>query len=239
MLLGLCEVVAGERETVYRATGSFLNLSLNHSKQSVSWVDWEYNQKTFYKYSSPNYSVVERKFSGRVKENQIQIGVTVQDLKPSDSGLFTIVAEAKGPAKQLPTQEFEVFVQDSITSVKIEKNQTWLVFTNSCMISVSCEALGAESVSYRWSGYKDDDGAQLNFSLSPAEEEVTLNCTAANKVSTSSATERLTCTQLIHTEPDRRIETWIAAAAGGGAAALTLLIIALCCWRKFRKRWSS
>ncbi|KAF4088892.1 hypothetical protein AMELA_G00059940 [Ameiurus melas] len=176
---------------VYRAIGSSLNLTVNYSKQSVSSVWWKFNEKQFAGYSQSQYSHENSQFTGRLKEDNDKVGITVQDLQSQDSGTFSVVVD--GTERQYPTQMFKVYIQIPITSVHIEKNQTWRLSTNSCDVEVKCAALGAESVSYLWSGYKTGSGAQLQFSLSPAEGAVTLNCTAANNVSSSSATETLSC----------------------------------------------
>ncbi|XP_062849693.1 T-lymphocyte surface antigen Ly-9 [Trichomycterus rosablanca] len=232
-IASLCIVTDGNTETLYRAAGSSLDLFLKHPQDSVSNVDWKFNDTTFAEYiTDHNVSPVSPRFSGRLKVDQDKVGVTVHDLQLQDSGKYEVMSD--GPGGQLDTQVFNVYIQNPITNVKIEKNQTWLVSTNSCMISVSCEALGAENVTYRWSGYKGADGAQLKFSFLPAEEEVTLNCTAANNVSNSSATERLTCTGA---EPDDLLLVYIGigAAAAGGILCVVLLIVTLICRRNSGK----
>ncbi|XP_053089386.1 CD48 antigen-like [Pangasianodon hypophthalmus] len=192
ILQGVCVVLADTNTvTVYRATGSSLDLTLKYPKESVSSVQWLYNEKQFAEYSQSQYSHQNSQFTGRLKEDNDKVGVIVQDLQPQDSGTFSVVVD--GTKEQYPTQTFTVYIQNRITAVQIEKNQTWKVATNSCDVDVKCAALGAESVSYLWSSYKTASGAQLQFSLSPAEGAVTLNCTAANNVSSSSATETLSC----------------------------------------------
>ncbi|XP_053485578.1 T-lymphocyte surface antigen Ly-9-like [Ictalurus furcatus] len=185
-------VVLANQKTVIRARGSSLNFQPEYPDGTVSFAEWKFNGKKFADYTSNrNYSFPESQFSGRLKENHDKVGVTVQNLQPQDSGTFSVVAD--GTRGQPPTQTFKVYIEDPITAVQIEKNQTWRLSTNSCDVDVKCAALGAESVSYLWSGYRTGSGAQLQFSLSPAEGAVTLNCTAANNVSSSSATETLSC----------------------------------------------
>ncbi|XP_062849495.1 uncharacterized protein LOC134311763 [Trichomycterus rosablanca] len=228
ILQGLCMLADGNTETLYRAAGSSLDLFLKHPKDSVSNVDWLFNYIIFAEYTGSNVSSVPSWFSGRLKVDSNKIGVTVQDLQLQDSGKYVVMSD--GHEEQLDTQVFNVYIQNPITNVTIEKNRMWLVSTNSCMINVRCEALGAESVSYRWSGYKDADGAQLNFSLSPAEEEVTLNCTAPNKVSTSSATERLNCTGA---EPEASLSVlkMISSAVAASPYLLVTFILGVKCYR--------
>ncbi|XP_047009653.1 uncharacterized protein LOC108261139 isoform X2 [Ictalurus punctatus] len=127
-------------------------------------------------------------------------------------------------------------LQVPITAVQIEKNQTWRLSTNSCDVDVKCAALGVEKVSYLWSGYKTGSGAQLKFSLSPAEGAVTLNCTAANNVSSILATEILSCsTEHQETVFAEGIPQWIVIAGVAAALLLIAFIAALCCcWRSHK-----
>ncbi|KAB5579078.1 hypothetical protein PHYPO_G00190600 [Pangasianodon hypophthalmus] len=193
ILQGVCVVMADQKTVMlHRATGSSLDFQPEYPNGTVSFAEWKFNEEHFADYTSNrNYSFPASQFSGRLKGNHDKVGVTVQKLQPQDSGVFSVVAD--GPRGQVPTQIFKVYIEDPITAVQIEKNQTWKVATNSCNVDVKCAALGAESVSYLWSGYKTASGAQLQFSLSPAEGAVTLNCTAANNVSSSSAAETLSC----------------------------------------------
>ncbi|XP_060729504.1 uncharacterized protein LOC132848014 isoform X3 [Tachysurus vachellii] len=193
VLQGVCVVLADTNTVVYRATGSSLDLMVKHPKDSVSSVKWVFNEKTVIsEYSkSKAYSHRVSQFTGRLKEDSDKVGVTVQDLQPQDAGTFKRFVD--GTEKQYPTETFTVYIQNPIISVQIEKNQTWKMSTNSCDVDVKCAALGSESVSYLWSGYKTASGARLQFTLSPAGGAVTLNCTANNSVSSSSASETLRC----------------------------------------------
>ncbi|XP_053537514.1 SLAM family member 8-like isoform X1 [Ictalurus punctatus] len=190
LLQGVCGVLADA--VMVLKVGSSLDLPVQYPIESLLLVQWVFNGKIFAEYSTDqSYTLLESQFSGRLKEDNDRVGVTVQDLQPQDSGTFSVTAE--GTETQLPTQTFKVYIQIPITAVQIGKNQAWILSTNSCDVDVKCAAPGAESVSYLWSGYKTGSGAQLQFSLSPAEGAVTLNCTAANNVSSSSATETLNC----------------------------------------------
>ncbi|XP_053089750.1 SLAM family member 8 [Pangasianodon hypophthalmus] len=237
ILQGVCVVLADTNTvTVYRATGSSLDLTLKYPNESVSAVQWLYNEKQFAEYSQSQYSHQNSQFTGRLKEDNDKVGVILQDLQPQDSGTFSVVVD--GTKEQYPTQTFTVYIQNSITAVQIEKNQTWKVATNSCDVDVTCAALGAESVSYMWSGYKTASGAQLQFSLSPAEGDVTLNCTAANNVSSSSAAETLSCPESKELENSTITGesqlVWIIIA---GAAFILLIAVtaALSCWWRSQK----
>ncbi|KAK3566969.1 hypothetical protein QTP86_007812 [Hemibagrus guttatus] len=189
---GLCAVSADTATEKVLKVGSSLDLTVTYPKNSVSFVQWNFNGKTFAEYTpGRNYTLQGSQFSGRLKVARDLIGVTLQDLQPQDSGTFSIVAVRS--ETQHPTQFIKVYIQNPIRAVQIERTQRWLLSTNSCEVDVKCAAHGAENVSYLWSGYKIANGAQLQFNLSPAEGAITLNCTAANNISSSSATETLSC----------------------------------------------
>ncbi|XP_053537507.1 SLAM family member 8-like [Ictalurus punctatus] len=230
LLQGVHAVLANQK-TVIRARGSSLNFQPEYPDGTVSFAEWNFNGKKFADYNSNrNYSFPESQFSGRVKENHDRVGVTVQNLQPQDSGTFSVVAD--GTRGQPPTQTFKVYIEDPITAVQIGKNQTWRLSTNSCDVDVKCAALGAESVSYLWRGYKTGSGAQLQFSLSPAEGAVTLNCTAANNVSSSSATETLSCSsEHPGTEAPLSVLKLISSLVAASPYLLVTIILGVKCYR--------
>ncbi|XP_047674911.1 CD48 antigen-like [Tachysurus fulvidraco] len=238
ILQGVCVVLADTNTVVYRAPGSSLDLTVKHPKDSVSSVEWFFNEKNLFStYSeSDGYSHQKSQFTGRLKEDSDKVGVTVQDLQPQDAGTFKMVVD--GTEKQYPTEKFTVYIQYPIISVQIEKNQTWKMSTNSCDVDVKCAALGSENVSYLWSGYKTASGAQLHFTLSPAGGAVTLNCTANNRVSSSSASETLSCSEnhiinLVFADMPNLL--WILIAAGAAVLLLIAVILATTFWWRSHK----
>ncbi|XP_053089385.1 SLAM family member 8-like isoform X4 [Pangasianodon hypophthalmus] len=223
-LQGVCVGLADTVKVL--KVGSSLDLPFQYPIESVLLVQWTFNKNIFAEYSTDqNYTLLESQFSGRLKEHYDRVGVTVQDLQHQDSGTFSVAAVSIKP--QYQTQIFKVYVQSPIKAVQIEKYQTWLVSTNSCDVDVKCAALGSESVSYLWSGYKTAHGAQLQFSLSPAEGAVTLNCTAANNVSSSSATETLSCSPE-QPEPVLKLVSSLVAAS---PYLLVTIILGVKCYR--------
>ncbi|XP_053537511.1 uncharacterized protein LOC108267285 [Ictalurus punctatus] len=229
LLQGVCGVLA-DTVMVLKA-GSSLDLRVQYPIESVLSVQWIFNGKTFAEYSTDqSYTLLESQFSGRLKEDNDRVGVTVQDLQPQESGTFSVYAE--DTETQLPAQTFKVYIQIPITAVQIDKNQTWRLSTNSCDVEVKCVALGAESVSFLWSGYKTGSGAQLQFSLSPAEGAVTLNCTAANNVSSSSATETLSCSaEHPRTETQMSVLKLISSLVAASSFLLVTIILGVKCYR--------
>ncbi|KAF4088905.1 hypothetical protein AMELA_G00060060, partial [Ameiurus melas] len=108
ILQGVC-VGLSDTVMVLKA-GSSLDLPVQYPTESVLSVQWIFNGKTFAEYSTDqSYTLLESQFSGRVKEDDDRVGVTVKDLQPQDSGTFSVTAE--GTETQLPTQTFKVYIQ--------------------------------------------------------------------------------------------------------------------------------
>ncbi|XP_049338743.1 uncharacterized protein LOC125803959 [Astyanax mexicanus] len=62
------------------------------------------------------------------------------------------------------------------------------------MFSTVTAASEDQTVSYRWRGFKEEDGAQLNFTLKPEDGDVTLNCTASGSTGNGSNMTTVKCT---------------------------------------------
>ncbi|XP_036420320.1 SLAM family member 8 [Colossoma macropomum] len=234
---GLCVWADENTVTERRAAGSSFILPLGHPKESVSFAEWRYEGKTFAVYEEGVRITDELRFNERLKVGSDYLSVEVTDLQLQDSGSYSIVADKT--EGQLPTKTITLTVYGML-NVEIKSNQIWVEAKNSCEVHLLCKAREAEKVSYTWSGYKTDSGAELNFTLSPAEGDVTLTCTAANNYSNNDKTTKVTCnpgkTQTGTTNSSVLKDQYIWIAAGGGAALFLLLaIIAVSCWWKSHK----
>uniref|UniRef100_A0AAR2KJ01 Ig-like domain-containing protein n=1 Tax=Pygocentrus nattereri TaxID=42514 RepID=A0AAR2KJ01_PYGNA len=166
--------------------GSSLTLPLGHPKESVTYAEWKYEGKTFAVYIQGQVRISdEPQFSGRLKADSDHLSVEVTDLQLQDSGSYSIVADKSGA--QLPTKIISLTVHES--------NQIWVESKKSCEVNLLCKVREDQKVSYTWSGYKNGSEAGLRFTLSPAEGDVTLTCTAAEVSSPSEGnnTRNVTC----------------------------------------------
>ncbi|XP_049338181.1 SLAM family member 8-like isoform X1 [Astyanax mexicanus] len=193
---GVC-VLAEERTPLERraAAGSSLILPLGYPKDSVSFAQWRYKEQIFSIYRNKNKQIAiinVLQFSGRLKVNSDDLSVEVMNLQLSDSGRYTIVTQSSS-GDQLPTETIILIVYDVI-KVEIRSEHTWKAATNSCDVSLQCRASEDQTVSYRWRGFKEEDGAQLNFTLKPEEGDVTLNCSASSSTGSGSNTTTVKCT---------------------------------------------
>ncbi|KAL6490990.1 hypothetical protein MHYP_G00013350 [Metynnis hypsauchen] len=178
--------------TERRAARSFLILPLGHPKESVTYAEWRYEGKIFAVYTQGQVHIEEPvfQFSGRLKVGSDHLSVEVTDLQLQDSGSYSIVADKSGV--QLPTKIISLTVY-AVLKIEIESNQSWVESKNSCEVHLLCKVREDQKVSYTWRGYKTESGAELRFTLSPAEGDVTLTCTAANSYSNDTKTMKVTC----------------------------------------------
>uniref|UniRef100_W5KJB7 Immunoglobulin V-set domain-containing protein n=1 Tax=Astyanax mexicanus TaxID=7994 RepID=W5KJB7_ASTMX len=177
------------------AAGSSLILPLGYSQDSVLYAQWRYKEQTFAIYRNKNKQITitnELQFSGRLKVNSDDLSVEVMNLQLSDSGRYFIVAQSSS-GDQLPNKIIILTVYDVI-NVEIKSEQTWKAATNSCDVHLLCRASEDQTVSYRWRGFKEENGAQLNFTLKPEEGDVTLNCSASGSTGNGSNTSTVKCT---------------------------------------------
>ncbi|KAL7875661.1 hypothetical protein AOLI_G00106240 [Acnodon oligacanthus] len=226
---GLCVWADENTVTERRAAGSSLILAVGHPKEHVSSADWKYEGKTFAVYVNGQVRITDPlNFSGRLKVHSGDLSVEVTDLQLQDSGNYSIVAGK--PGEQLPTKIIRLTVYGMLT-IDIESNQIWVESKNSCEVRLLCKVREDQNVSYTWSGYKTDSGADLRFTLSPAEGNVTQTCTAANRYSNGIKTTKVKCNPDV---PNNQLYIWIA--AGGGAALLLFIAISIVsCWWKSQK----
>ncbi|KAI4884772.1 hypothetical protein NFI96_021188, partial [Prochilodus magdalenae] len=188
---GLGVLADGNTVSKHRAAGSSILLPLEHQKESVSNVQWKYEGKQFAIYYKGQLRITDtQQFSGRLKLDSDSLSVEVTDLQLQDSGSYSIVVAKSGA--QLPTKIINLTVYGPL-KIKIESNQTWVESTDSCKVHLVCRAPEDQSVSYTWSGYKTESGAELHFTLSPADGDVTLNCTAVGRFRNGTNTTRVKC----------------------------------------------
>ncbi|XP_050971528.1 T-lymphocyte surface antigen Ly-9-like isoform X1 [Labeo rohita] len=179
-------------DVVHKAVGDSLELIADYSKKDLE-VQWKYNEVMFAEYQNNNLKIVKPDvFHKRLKINEDNISVTVENLKLQDSGSFSIVAV--GQSGQHPTKIIELHVHGRITDVQIVYSDSWLQLKNICMFHLLCLASGDPNPSYSWTRHQVKAQSQhLKISLRPAES-TTLTCTASNSISFKYITKTVVCT---------------------------------------------
>uniref|UniRef100_A0A8C1NSA5 Ig-like domain-containing protein n=1 Tax=Cyprinus carpio TaxID=7962 RepID=A0A8C1NSA5_CYPCA len=179
-----------DAEVVHKAVGESLELIADYPKDGLE-VQWTYNENVFAEFDKYIKPVGSQSFLKRLKMNEDNISVTVEDLKRQDSGSFSMVARAG--AVQHKTKIIELHVHELIRDVQIEYNVSRLQSENICTFHLRCLASGDPNPSYSWSGHQiQTQGPHLNISLRPAEN-ATLTCTANNTYSVNYTTETVVC----------------------------------------------
>ncbi len=90
-IVGLC---VDPDVKVHKAVGDSLELTADYSKDNLE-VQWIYNETVFAEYEKAHIKIVRTQlFHKRLKINEDNISITVEDLELQDSGSFSIVAKA-------------------------------------------------------------------------------------------------------------------------------------------------
>ncbi|KAI4899637.1 hypothetical protein NFI96_008164 [Prochilodus magdalenae] len=190
-LEGLGVLADGNTVTERRAAGSSLILPLGYPKESVSYAEWKYKEKAFAIYFYGQLRIINtQQFRRRLKLDSDTLSVEVTDLQLQDSGSYSIAVDKPGAQ---PTTKIINLTVYGLIEIEIESSQTWVESTDSCKVHLVCRAPEDQNVSYTWSGYKTESGGELHFSLSPADGDVTLNCTAVGRLATGTNTTSVKC----------------------------------------------
>ncbi|KAF5884705.1 SLAM family member 8-like, partial [Clarias magur] len=135
----VCAVLADTNEEMVFKVGSSLNLTVKSQNESVSFVNWNFNEIRFADYfPGHNYTFEESQFSGRLKALHDIIGITIQDLQPQDAGTFSVVAV--GAHGQSTTQNIKVHIQkDSLMYVWIAvAGGVTFILVISMIVAITC-----------------------------------------------------------------------------------------------------
>ncbi|XP_052006626.1 uncharacterized protein si:cabz01074944.1 isoform X2 [Xyrauchen texanus] len=201
---------------------------LEHPKESYNLVQWKFNDTIFAEYDETlNFKILAPKlFARRLRMNQSDLSLTVEELEFQDSGIFSIVAE--GNHTQYETKFIQLHVHDLIRDVQIKYNSTWQHSKNMCTFHLQCLVFGDMNPSYSWSRHYVGSEQYLQFDLS-LEQNNTFSCTANNSVSIKTAAVNVKCS-----EESSIPQKYLLIAVGTGIVGIVILvgITAACCrWR--------
>uniref|UniRef100_A0A8C1R8S1 Ig-like domain-containing protein n=1 Tax=Cyprinus carpio TaxID=7962 RepID=A0A8C1R8S1_CYPCA len=225
-----------DAEVVHKAVGESLELIADYPKDGLE-VQWTYNENVFAEFDKYIKPVGSQSFLKRLKMNEDNISVTVEDLKRQDSGSFSMVARAG--AVQHKTKIIELHVHELIRDVQIEYNVSRLQSENICTFHLRCLASGDPNPSYSWSGHQiQTQGPHLNISLRPAEN-ATLTCTANNTYSVNYTTETVVCREKLDYSSvlSGFPLKYLLIAVGAGIVVVVIFgaTLAVCCRRRSNK----
>ncbi|KAK7909970.1 hypothetical protein WMY93_014654 [Mugilogobius chulae] len=237
LLLGVWShaLEASDCQTQYEREGGTTVLPPGPFNEDLDSALWKYNENRLV---SAWKEFTGHQFSGRVTMDETNYGLTIKDLKTTDSGYFTFVSTRK--SGQRPTFCIRLVVQEvlkeppTLSVLNIPKT-----LKKSCVLLMACYAKFDKDVRYKWTvNNMNYNGTFLQYELNPPERDVTFTCTVFNKVSEKSESRNINCQSFDAHESS----SWpnIIVAMGSVIIFLILLsLIAVCCYKKYRNTQSN
>nr|XP_029530112.1 SLAM family member 8-like isoform X2 [Oncorhynchus nerka] len=175
-----------------KAVGDSVELPSGLEREGIKSMEWKYKEMVIAEFDR-NISLPRSQFKGRLEMNDSNFSLTIQELSLQDSGEF-LVSAASNKGGQIPTKTIHLQVHEPISKVVIQKEIT-LLANQSCSVWLLCNVSIGSNLSYTWERgnekYRDDE--QIHFSLSPADGDISVTCTASNSVSEKSASATVKC----------------------------------------------
>ncbi|KAM9836421.1 SLAM family member 5-like [Aulostomus maculatus] len=237
LLLGvaLCEMEASSCPTIiYKKLGDTVELHSCSPSEGVISAKWKHGNEPL---ANLHQSATEPlQFKGRVQMNPQNFSLTVRNLKPEDSGVYSFVS---GDEK---SQRNTVFVTLKVLEPIASKpflhvNTTWHSMTGSCAVFLDCRAANNVNVTHKWRVRNQTFiGSTLQYNTQPKAGVTKFTCTISNNISETSASETVTCSNT-SSLPQLHSETtaFILSGAVGAGLFLTVLVCALVVYRCKRK----
>ncbi|XP_064881457.1 SLAM family member 8-like isoform X2 [Oncorhynchus nerka] len=211
-----------------KAVGDSVELPSGLEREGIKSMEWKYKEMVIAEFDR-NISLPRSQFKGRLEMNDSNFSLTIQELSLQDSGEF-LVSAASNKGGQIPTKTIHLQVHEPISKVVIQKEIT-LLANQSCSVWLLCNVSIGSNLSYTWERgnekYRDDE--QIHFSLSPADGDISVTCTASNSVSEKSASATVKCSNDTTTpEYDTWMEWYrIYIMVPVGVAVLLILTVAM------------
>ncbi|XP_072553661.1 SLAM family member 6-like isoform X1 [Paramormyrops kingsleyae] len=161
--------------------------------EDFRFVWWIFNGKIRAEISSGHIEVDNQaQFKGRLQLSP-DFSLTVRELRLEDSGEYQRVG-LKEDGSQIPTYKIQLQVNESITTVQIQSELTWLPEILTCAAYLVCSSTGDPRPSYTWKkGKQRESSSELRFFLLPEEGDVIASCTAANSASEKTSNVTMRC----------------------------------------------
>uniref|UniRef100_A0A4W5QQ09 Immunoglobulin V-set domain-containing protein n=1 Tax=Hucho hucho TaxID=62062 RepID=A0A4W5QQ09_9TELE len=187
-----------------KAVGDSVELPSGLEREGFKSMEWKYKKMVIAEFDG-NISSPRSQFEGRLEMNDSNFSLIIRELTLQDSGEFLISA-ASNKGRQIATKTIHLQVHEPISKVEIWK-EIKLLANQSCSVWLLCNGSVCSNISYIWERgnetYRDDQ--QIHFSLSPADGDISVTCTASNSVSEKSASAIVKCS---NTTPE--YDTWMA-----------------------------
>uniref|UniRef100_A0A4W5PXU6 Ig-like domain-containing protein n=1 Tax=Hucho hucho TaxID=62062 RepID=A0A4W5PXU6_9TELE len=180
----------------------------------------------FYLLSEVLYSPGSQ-FEGRIKMNTNNFSLTVRELTLQDSGDFLLTGE--GDKGQTGSKTITLKVHEPISTVAIQADIK-LLAKHSCMVRLVCNVSCYQNITYTWERDNEiyGDTQQIQFSLSSAERDISVNCNASNLVSWKTASATVKCSNDTATPGLAWYTIYIRVSVGGAVVLILTVAVAVC-----------
>ncbi|XP_045068160.1 T-lymphocyte surface antigen Ly-9-like isoform X2 [Coregonus clupeaformis] len=135
--------------------------------------------------------MVSPKYMEKVEYNPVNHSLCIKNLSEKDRGTYIATYERNWEES---TTTYILTVQAPISKMVIQTDIK-LLANQSCSVWLLCNVSVCSNLSYTWERgnetYRDDQ--QIHFSLSPADGDISVTCTASNLVSEKSASTTVKC----------------------------------------------
>ncbi|XP_021470491.2 SLAM family member 8 isoform X2 [Oncorhynchus mykiss] len=188
-----------------KAVGDSVELPSGLEREGIKSMEWKYKKMVIVEFDR-NISLPRSQFKGRLEMNDSNFSLIIRELTLQDSGEFLVSAASN--KEQIPTKTIHLQVHEPISKVEIQK-EIKLLANQSCSVWLLCNVSVGSNLSYTWERgnetYRDDQ--QIHFSLSPADGDISVTCTASNSVSEKSASATVKCSNDTTTPADLTDDT--------------------------------
>ncbi|XP_056884245.1 uncharacterized protein LOC130523212 isoform X2 [Takifugu flavidus] len=199
---------------------------------------WNYNNSVAAEYSDGEVTYSEQ-WKDRLYLNITNFSLTVKNLKPSDSGIFSFIFLTGPPLQQHPSVSFSLQVHEVLTALPVlTSNSTRDTLTRVCTVLLECSSEATGGVTYRWTVRNQTiTGPSLTYTIREEDGDTVFKCTVGNIVSEVSESKVLKCVnQTGEAAADSNHRTVILVAGITACVVIVAAGIALCVCHRRRKQ---
>ncbi|XP_024229222.2 natural killer cell receptor 2B4-like isoform X2 [Oncorhynchus tshawytscha] len=218
----------------HKTVGDSVEIPAGLEGQNATIMQWKYRGKDIAEFNSEVVYSRGSQFDGRLELNVINFSLTIRKLTLQDSGEFLVTAETD---KQIPTKAVTLQVHEPISKMVIQTDIK-LLANHSCTVWLVCNVSCYPNLTYTWERDNEiyGDAQQIQFSLSPAEGDISVKCNASNLVSWKTASTTVKCSNDTTTPGQAWYSIYIGVSVGGAVVLILTVAVAVCYCRKHRNK---
>ncbi|XP_014062834.1 uncharacterized protein [Salmo salar] len=210
----------------HKTVGDSVEIPAGLEGQNVTIMQWMYRGKDIVEFSPKVEYSPGSQFEGRLELNLFNFSLTIRKLTLQDSGEFLVIAESD---KQIPTNAVTLQVHEPILKMEIQTDIK-LLANHSCTVRLVCNVSCYPNITYTWERDNEiyGDAQQIHFSLSPAEGDIRVKCSASNLVSWKTASTTVKCSNDTTTPGLAWNSIYIGVSVGGAVVLILTVAVAVC-----------